>query len=181
MLQLTDIVRKLPFEIKSGSSSYSIKEFATNKYGIVLDFDVFLKSKDKKLQRDLCWDINQKRSLIVSVFKRVHIPSISVVMSSDYIPGGDKLYKVIDGKQRLTTCISFFNNEFGIIHNGNEYFYKDLSPEMQSLFHRTDFTQNIAYEYPDRIISDDSLIDWFDMINFAGTAQDEQHLKNLRS
>ena len=113
-LQLSDIVRKLPFEIKSGSSSHSIKEFATNKYGMVLDFDVFLKSKAKNLQRELCWDINQKRSLIVSVFKRVHIPSISVVISSDYIPGGDKLYKVIDGKQRLTTCISFFNNEFGI-------------------------------------------------------------------
>ena len=181
MLQLSDIVRKLPFEIKSGSSSYNIKEFATTKYGIILDFDVFLKSKDKNLQRDLCWDIDQKRALIVSVFKRVHIPSISVVISSGYSHSNNQTYKIIDGKQRLTTCISFFNNEFGIIHDNKEYFYKDLSDEMQSLFSRTDFTQNIAYEYPDRIISDEALIDWFDMINFSGTAQDEQHLKNLRS
>jgi hypothetical protein len=41
-------------------------------------------------------------------------------------------------------------------------------------------TADVAYEYHDALISDEWKIAWFEMINFAGTPQDIEHLNNLK-
>jgi hypothetical protein len=42
-------------------------------------------------------------------------------------------------------------------------------------------TADVAYSYPDVPITDDQKIAWFEMINFAGTPQDIEHLNNLKA
>jgi len=77
--------------------------------------------------------------------------------------------------------MSFFDNQFPIIVNGEEYFFNDLDSESQYVFNSLMFRCQRVYEYPDQMISDDDKISWFEMINFAGTPQDIEHLNNLKS
>lgn len=57
---------------------------ADNYYKI--DFDVFLPSIGKNLQRPKVWTIAQKQQLIISVFKDLNIPTIVAICKRT--PGG---------------------------------------------------------------------------------------------
>ena len=71
-LKLSDVRIKLPFTINRGLSVFRIKDvFDDNNYN--LDFDVFLPSIGKNLQRELCWTLHQKQELIMSVLKEIQI------------------------------------------------------------------------------------------------------------
>lgn len=124
-------------------------------------------------------DFRTKRELIYSVFKGLQLPPICVIQLRTK---EDKtIYKIIDGKQRLSTVLSFVKNEFSIIWNNKEYFYKDLDWSIQGeLLGHGLFRTNIGYEYADKFISDDDKIKWFEMINFAGTPQDKEHMEKLK-
>lgn len=183
-IKLSDIRKTLPFTIRMGSSSDSISRMAIDRPDITFDYDVFLPSKGKNLQRPFCWTLEQKQSLILSIFKGVELTSISIIIFTDDMTPGQrdqKIYKIIDGKQRVSTLIGFIRNEFPIIVNGESYFFNELPAEMISVLNRFTLTQNIVYEYPDKMISDNNKIAWFEMINFAGTPQDIEHLNNLKS
>jgi len=67
-----------------------------------LDFDVFLPSIGKNLQRELCWTLLQKQELILSILKGIQIPKMAFVFINH------KIIQVVDGKQRLSALIDFF-------------------------------------------------------------------------
>jgi hypothetical protein len=94
---------------------------------------------------------------------------------------GQVIYKIIDGKQRFTTIMRFLDNEFPLNVNGVEYFFKDLDDDSKYEIDSFYFTVDVVYEYETRMISDDDKIAWFEMINFAGTPQDIEHLNNLKN
>jgi len=180
-LKLSDIRKPLNFRISKGLSCFNIEALATNKYDVVLDFDVYLPTKKKNLQRDFCWDHTQKQQLIFSMLKGINIPTISIIQYKDHISKGNStIYKIIDGKQRLSTMIDFFSGHFPLIVNGREYFYGDLDEVAQRIIKLYEPLIDVVYEYWDDIISDDQKIAWFEMINFAGTPQDTEHLNNLK-
>lgn len=56
-------------------------------------------------QRNLCWNITMKRRLITSLKERMPFGTLTFVQKTG------KLF-VLDGKQRLSTMMSFINNEF---------------------------------------------------------------------
>jgi len=175
-LKLKDVRKKLPFNINYGMADVSIRHLLDPNWGITVDWDVFLPSKGKNLQREFVWTIEQKRELIYSIFKGIKLPSITIIQYDH------KIYKIIDGKQRLSTLLSFCKNEFSIFWEGNEYYFKDLDWDIQGEFLSHGIIKSdIGYEYPDKLISDDDKIAWFEMINFAGTPQDIEHLKSLKS
>jgi hypothetical protein len=186
MLKLNDIRRKLSFKIHETSMVHGVSDF--ERYGYTIDYDVFLKSKGKNLQREFCWTIEQKAELIISMLKGIKIANISVIQQSFEHKGRqrDTVLQIIDGKQRLSTIIGYTKNEFPIIFKGSEYFYTDLEEDAQyEINHRLPLV-NLVYEwfYEDGkdnvIISDNEKIAWFEMINFAGTPQDIEHLNNLK-
>lgn len=188
MLQLTDIKPKLPFTISVGLSGNSIRDYVENSYNDIIDFDVFLPTINKNLQRPLCWGLMQKQALILSVFRETYIPPICCIHIKK--PGSinePTTIQVIDGKQRLSTMLAYFNNEFPIEVNGQTYYFKDLSIELQKLYARFRPTVNVAYSYTyadgdtTAFIADQSKLDWFELINFAGTPQDIEHLNSLKS
>jgi hypothetical protein len=190
-LKLSDIRKEFKFNLQKNMWNGHLRDWKdyAYKYGQKLDFDVYLPSKGKNLQRDFCWTIEQKRELINSIIKGIDIQVFSIIISENE----DKsvVYKVIDGKQRLSTMIDFINDKFSIILCGQEYFYSELPNDdikhediRNSIKYTIDnfyIHFNQTYEYWDDLISDDDKISWFEQINFAGTPQDIEHLNNLKS
>lgn len=139
-----------------------------------VDFDVFLESKGFNLQRDFVWTLSQKRELIWSIFMRRHIPRMAFVFTVD------NTYKIVDGKQRLSTMIGYLNNEFSLLYENEEYFFKDLSTEHQRHLEMYAFPYDVYNEEVGKPLRDEQLIQWFKFINFAGTPQDLIHLQKLK-
>ena len=169
-----------------------ISKFRTMDYGIEyifdertqLDFDVYLPTKGKNLQRELVWTLEQKREFIMSIIYGRHIPNIALINASPkrFPDRGmwERTFEIIDGKQRISTLKDYLEDKFTIQLEGAEFRYSELPYDYKSgafmhLYLRT-------YEYVedyDNFVSDDEKIAWFKFINFAGTPQDREHLNNL--
>jgi len=191
-LKLSDIRKQFHFNLQKNMYNGHLMDWKEYRYkhGYKLDFDVYLPSKGKNLQRPYCWTLEQKRELILSIIKGIDIQYFTIIIHE--AEDKTKTYKVIDGKQRLSTMIDFLNDKFTIILNEDEYLYSEL-PDY-NLNNLDDIRNNIkyeidhfnihfnqTYEYYDDMISDDDKIAWFEQINFAGTPQDIEHLNNLKS
>lgn len=140
-----------------------------------IDFDVYLPTKGKNLQRPFVWTLEQKRELIWSMLLQRPIPTISLYVDSD--GEGNDIKQVIDGKQRLSSMIDFLNDKFTIVVEGKEYFYSQLPQDYQTAIRSCPIPCYLAYN--SRPLSDQDKINWFKIINFGGTAQDVEHLKGL--
>jgi hypothetical protein len=171
---INSIVKKLKFNVIESCLDY-IQELSKEDFDIKIDYDVYLPTYNHNLQREFCWDLLQKQELILSLLKEIKIPKLSVLYLKD-----KRIYQIIDGKQRLSTIISFYKNEFPINVNGFDYFYNDLDKTSQMNIRLFNFTINIAYVYDRDIITDDDKMDWYDLLNFAGTAQDKEHINNIK-
>jgi uncharacterized protein with ParB-like and HNH nuclease domain len=178
-LALSSFRPKLNFTINKGMGGFNISDL---KRDYDIDYDVYLPTKGKNLQRGFVWSLEQKRELILSVMKGVKLPPVTVIQYTNDLTGRreKRILKVIDGKQRISTLIDFIENKFSILFNNKEYYYTDLTKQSQREIDDC-IRFDIGYEYPDTLISDDEKIAWFEMINFAGTPQDAEHLKNLKS
>ncbi len=146
-----------------------------------IDYDVWLPSKNTNLQRKFVWELYQSRELIMSILLRRFIPHISVIqrINKYNINGGD-IYDIIDGKQRLNAMQSFFNNEFTLLLDGEEFYFNELPEDYKSVIGGHHIMAFIIYDEPNIDITDQEKIDWFRMINFGGTAQDLNHLEKLK-
>lgn len=180
LLYLSDVRTQLPFHINYGMADISIKNILDPNWNIIIDWDVYLPSKNMNLQRGFVWTLEQKQELIYSIFKGIQLPPISVIQHRH--DDGKMTYKIIDGKQRLSTILSFVKNEFPIVWNNQEYFFDDMDKSIKGelLYHGL-FRSNIGYEYDDSPISDEDKIKWFNQINWAGTQQDKEHIQKLLS
>lgn len=102
------------------------------------------------------------------------IPPVIVILHEH------RKFEVIDGKQRILTIKRFLNNEFPIIVDGEEVFYKDLGNDVQyQIQARNSLVGEIYYSYDDEKITDDQKIALFNFYNFAGTPQEEAHREKL--
>ena len=80
ILKLSDVRKKMPFHINYGLSAFTMRDLLErNHYD--LDFDVFLPSKGKNLQRPFCWTLDQKQELIMSLLKGVSISTMAFIHS----------------------------------------------------------------------------------------------------
>lgn len=144
-----------------------------------IDFDVYLPSKGINLQRDLVWDIHQKRELIWSILMNRNIPRMAMVNVMESPSDTIGTYQVIDGKQRLSTMLDFYNNKFHLEIDNKYYLYIDLPIDYKRAIRGYMFSYYIVNEDYGNKITDQDKIDWFRYINFAGTPQDAEHFKKL--
>lgn len=162
-----------------GPYTYSPRELLSGKDDI--DYDIIL-SNGKKLQREFVWTIEQKRELILSILKDIPIGQFQVI---NYTHGNNRsrdkqTFKIVDGKQRLSTVLDFVQGKFGFIWDEVEYFIDDLELFTKLKFKSFSFDFNVVYEYEDKRLTDEQLIGWFERVNFAGTPQDKEHLEYLK-
>lgn len=179
----SDLVQPLKKNCNKGISLFSgfdiYRTYVTKeRKELELDFDVFLPTKNKNLQRPCVWTLDQKREFMLSIVKRIFIPKITVVTKR----GKDfNRMKVVDGKQRITTFISFITGEFGFLHDDIEYFYDDLSEGLKMEINTYSFDADEYYEYEDEPFTDNELIRLFKYVNFSGTPIDKSHIEFLES
>ena len=147
------------------------------------DFNVFLPTYGINLQRPYVWEHYQQNEFILSILLEKPIESFVVIQYSEERDRGNVINYVIDGKQRLMTIQKFGKNEFPIIVDGKEYYFKDFSDELKMFFERrcSTLTAVVYYTYPDIPASDELKIKLFNFYNFAGTPQTEEHKKKLQS
>ena len=148
------------------------------------DFDVYLPKYGVNLQRPYVWEHYQQQEFILSLIQEKPIDSIIIVQHSNDSSRSNVINYVIDGKQRLMTIQKFGHNEFPIVIDGKEYYFKDFDKDLQRFFEsRVNYmTGTVYYTYPDIPASEDVLITLFNFYNFACTQQTEDHknmLKNL--
>lgn len=187
---ISDFTIDLKMAIHKGVHQGTVRDLVEDAAYHNIDFDVFLPSIGKNLQRGFVWTLLQKQQLVLSVLKRIELPSIAVIIEKTHTTTERNVSmstQVIDGKQRLSTMLAYYRNEFALDYKGEEVFYKDLDQPAQFLVWNFGFTFDIVYShvYADASgkdkITDKQKIAWFEMINFAGTPQDDQHLKDLKS
>ena len=150
-----------------------------------IDFDVYLPTIGKKLQREYVWTHYQSTELIFSILVDRKIPPICYV-SKINPEGGQDTIQIIDGKQRLISILKFVNHEFRISICGELFLYGDLPKDFKEKIDAFTIKCVVMYETYDSKnsiveISDTTKIKWFSLINFTATQQDENHLKNLLS
>lgn len=174
-LQLSDVRKKMPFHINYGLSAFNMRDLLERGH-YDLDFDVYLPSIKMNLQRPFCWTLQQKQELIISLLKGLNISLMT------FIHYEHKVFKIIDGKQRLSAWMWFCQGKFPIVIDRVRYYYDDLDDSAQGELMFSQWVKaDVAYEYHDKLISDELKIAWFEMINFSGTAQDIKHLNKLKN
>lgn len=169
--ELRTVLRFQPQEINS-----SISFFSKN---TKIDFDVYLPTKGRNLQRDYVWTVEQKRELIWSILMNRHIPRMAMLNITSDQEDINGTYQVIDGKQRLSAMLDFYNGKYDLIIDDKSYYFEDLPEDYKRVISGFMFPYYIVNEDFGNQFTDEDKINWFRYINFAGTPQDAEHLKGL--
>lgn len=148
-----------------------------------LDLEIWLEKYRMNLQRPFVWDSLKQEQLILCLLRENGLPPFVAVQhdNKETLTIGPKLYRVIDGKQRITTIFRFIRNEFSIEFKGRRVFYDDIHPRDKNLINNPPQCRwNIHYSYASSPINDDTMIEIFERVNFMGVPQDIQHMHTLR-
>lgn len=146
---------------------------------IGFNFNPYITDKDGNkvyYQRDLCWTLEDKQNFIESVYNELNCGVIVLRYNSDKrLAESGAEWDVVDGKQRLSTLIEFFNNEFPDRY-GN--YWKDFSVVAQRHF------KNIKcmtfYEFRENV-SDEDIKRAFLNVNFTGVPMSKEHIEFVKS
>jgi len=173
-LQLEDIYKKIPHRINEwmwNFLSISFEDILDWEF----DFDIFLPTYGKNLQRPLVWTQEQKSEFLISCLKWITSWMTPFCLIEDR--DNWKKAEVIDWKQRLSTLIWFLKWEIFIDINGNKYFWNDLSKECKYRISWHWIKSNIWFAYD--WWTDDDKLNWFKQVNFAGTPQDKDYMNSF--
>lgn len=150
---------------------YPIKDFLSwyEQGGLILS---------PKFQRNSVWNAQAKSYLIDTILKGLPIPPIFL---KEYIDRETKktIREVIDGQQRLTAIITFYNNDYKILPSHNKEFanctYSTLGDDAQIDF--------LGFNIPIVLVKteDDSIIyDMFARLNTNNVVLNRQELRNSK-
>lgn len=172
IIELRSLMDFYPHELSS-----QLKYFSKH----YIDWNVYLPTKCINLQRDFVWSLEQKRELINSILIGRHIPHLAIINIVDRRCGTKDILQIIDGKQRLSSMIDFYENKFTIELENKEYFFNDLPNDYQLAISHYHFRYYVVNEPYETQITDEQKINWFKFINFAGTPQEKSHLELLNN
>lgn len=124
-------------------------------------------------QRELVWKNKQKSELIESILMKIPIPVFYFFRTEE-----GKI-QVVDGQQRISSVISFMNNEFSlsslsIIGNIEGKKFKDLQPSQQRTIE--DYSVDVYLIQPPT--PEEVMLDIFDRVNRGGTKLNKQEMRN---
>lgn len=122
-------------------------------------------------QRGYVWDCEDKELLIDSIFNNIDIGKFVLIDTEDW-QVTDLYYEILDGKQRLSTMIEFFENR--LKYKGK--YYNDLSLDDQRTF--KEHTVSVA-EVKDCNKKD--ALKYFLMLNRTGKSMDKAQLDKVEN
>lgn len=120
-------------------------------------------------QRGNVWTDEQKYNLIKSIFRNIDIGKFTIIrrpFSKDL----DSYYEMLDGKQRLTTILEFYEDRFK--YNGK--FFSEMHPRDQ--MHFKEYSISYAETEP---LTDGQKYNYFLKLNVTGTPVDLKHIKKV--
>lgn len=120
-------------------------------------------------QRELVWDLEDKEALIDSIFNRRDIGKFAFCFKGY---DQEKLYEVLDGKQRLSTIMEFIMD--GFPYKG--VYYSELSQADIREFE--DVTVSVS-ESRDVLTQEEKCLAFLEM-NTRGKLQNEEHIKYVQ-
>ena len=141
-------------------SNRTIDDIISKAYRFGLDLD-------PDYQRGYVWTAQQKEDLIDSIFKNIDIGKF-VYVQNDY--GSENLYEVLDGKQRISTILEFFENKFP--YKGK--YFNDLCGCDRN--HFEDYCIQVAEI---RRGKKETILKYFLLLNTTGTPMSKEHLDNI--
>lgn len=166
-------------DFSSKNIDYSIEYLLDRKNTI--DFNIFLPTKNINLQRNLVWSNLQKQELIMSILLDRFIPKISILnIVNKNSSVSRSIFQIIDGKQRLNTIFEFVENKFTIELDGINFYFKCLPSDYQNGILNYDIGCNVIIEDYNTPFTDIKKIKWFELLNYAGTLQDIEHINKLK-
>lgn len=122
-------------------------------------------------QRGNVWTLEDKVSLIDSILNEIEIGRM-VMMKRPYSDSRKHMYEVIDGKQRLTTLIEFFEDRFE--YNGLKYSELNYLDK-----HQFNGTQIAIIETDE--LSTEQVLEFFIRVNTSGRPVDPEHLEKVKA
>jgi len=125
---------------------------------------------DPEYQRDHVWDIDDKVALIDSLMKNYDLGKFLFNRRS-YSEKGE-LYEIVDGKQRMTALIEFYEDRFA--YKG--LLFSQMSIRDQNQFRG--FTVNVAEVNE---LNKNQLIELFIRVNTNGRIMSQEHLENVKN
>lgn len=120
-------------------------------------------------QRDLVWSQEDKENLIESIFNYVDIGKF-VLFRRDF-SSSKELYEIIDGKQRLTALLDFFENRFTF----RGKFFNELHPSDQRHFEG----YAVSFAMLERV-DKQTVLNTFVRLNTGGRPVDPMHIEKVK-
>lgn len=151
-------------EVRLDFFNSTIESLLLRQYSSGIDFD-------PDYQRGYVWDQNDKELLLDSIFKNIDIGKFVLIHLSDeewYERGLG--YEILDGKQRLSTLIEFYENKLS--YNGK--FFNDLSG-----MDKRAFTEHQVAIAEVRETDKKTVLKYFLMLNRTGKSMDKSHLEDV--
>lgn len=119
-------------------------------------------------QRDYVWDEKDKVALIDSIFNNIDIGKFCFV-HNDYTE--EKLYEILDGKQRIRAILDFFENRFP--YKGK--YFNDLSTYDQNWFENYSISSALVPSGNKK-----QILKYFLMLNTSGKVMDKEQLEKVQ-
>lgn len=163
--------------ISSGNSSFAENQdirldfYNSTVKGLILMNYHFGIDFNPEYQRGYVWELEDKELLIDSIFKNIDIGKFVFVHLSDeeWTKRGFG-YEILDGKQRLSTIIEFYENKLAF----KGKYFNDLSKKDRLFF------ENHAISKAEIRESDKkTILKYFLMLNRTGKVMDEAHLNQV--
>jgi len=140
-------------------------------YSIISKYYHFGIEMNPEYQRDLVWSEQDKVNLIASVFNGIDIGKFLFVHLEWSDREDHKGYEVIDGKQRISALVEFFENRFP--YKGK--YYKDLHPHDKNWF--TGYSISYAEV---KGITQKQKYEYFLKVNTCGRIVSQDHLDKVQ-
>jgi len=151
-------------DVKINFSSSAVESLIHKYYAFGVDMN-------PDYQRDYVWELEDKQLLIDSIFNNIDIGKFAFIHLDDkkWAETGNG-YEILDGKQRLSTIIDFYENRFS--YKG--VYYNDLSKRDKGIFLNHHIVQGEVREADRKAV-----LKYFLMLNRTGKAMDKSQLEKV--
>lgn len=101
-----------------------VNSISSKSDSIQVVYDNYLNNKyvvNRKYQRKLVWRQEEKSAFIDSIFNNYSVPLFLLAQKTQ--GNGELEYEIIDGMQRLNAIVSFIENEYPIMYEGQNCYF----------------------------------------------------------